>query len=277
MGQIALQQQLRTNSLFLGGKSTSELDIAILNHLGIGVFETFAIKQQSRGEVHVRELGRHYSRLVSGAEKLSLLTCPAFKEIVTTVLEACSLAFTGPEVFRGRVVVTKENWFFNLQSLENSELLSAPIRLKSVNFERNIPEIKSCSAIVSYLANSEAKRAGADEALLVDNMGIAREAAWANFFWIDRQGRIFTPASNILPGITRSLVIESARELANVEESDMPLSRIMNEADMAFITQSIRGVVPVSAIDARVLKGCDESPIVKAIVEKLDGISQKLT
>jgi branched-chain amino acid aminotransferase len=98
-------------------------------------------------------------------------------------------------------------------------------------------------------AQDDAIELGADDALLVSDDGIVLEAPTANIWW--RTGdRLFTPSleSPILAGVTRSLLLELSRE--PVEEGTYPLEHLF-AADEAFLTSSIREVMPVRAIDEK--------------------------
>jgi para-aminobenzoate synthetase/4-amino-4-deoxychorismate lyase len=85
--------------------------------------------------------------------------------------------------------------------------------------------------------------------LLVDGDEVL-EAAWANVFAV-RDGAVFTPPldGRILPGVTRATTIELARARAiEVVERTLTLEDL-GQADEIFLTNSIRGVEIVKAVD----------------------------
>ena len=110
---------------------------------------------------------------------------------------------------------------------------------------------KTTSYDVSFAARRAAENSGADDALLV-GAGYVLEAATANVWW--RRGEeLYTPEvrAGVLPGVTRGFVrsVEAAREGA------FELASLL-AADEAFLTSSIREVMPVVAIDgARIGNG----------------------
>jgi branched-chain amino acid aminotransferase len=57
-----------------------------------------------------------------------------------------------------------------------------------------------------------------------------------------------TPRHGILPGITRSIVIELAKEFYDVETRDVHRSELI-EFDEVFITASNKEVVPIVQVD----------------------------
>jgi branched-subunit amino acid aminotransferase/4-amino-4-deoxychorismate lyase len=103
---------------------------------------------------------------------------------------------------------------------------------------------KTTSYDVSFAARREAENAGADDALLI-GAGRVLEGATANVWW--RCGEVlFTPAvrPGVLPGVTRAFVLsaEPARE------GEFDIAELIG-ADEAFLTSSIREVMPVVAVD----------------------------
>ena len=117
------------------------------------------------------------------------------------------------------------------------------------------PHAKTANYLNSILALAEAMDAGADEALLLDMRGCVAECAYSNVFFMNH-GALLTPGvdAGILPGITRAAVLELARS-HDIAIREAPLEpAVALEADEAFITNSVRGVLPVYAIGTRKLR-----------------------
>lgn len=115
------------------------------------------------------------------------------------------------------------------------------------------PRAKSGDRRLAVLAESAAKAAGAYEALRVDPAGRVLEGASSTFFLV-RDGALVTPplAAGILAGITRGKVLELAAALGlPAREEAVPVEALAN-AEEAFITSTVRGIVPVSRIDVHV-------------------------
>ena len=74
------------------------------------------------------------------------------------------------------------------------------------------PQVKSLNYLTSVLASIEARRQGADEAVLLNAQGLIAECTADNLFLVSR-GRVLTPAvaSGALAGITRALVMRLLR------------------------------------------------------------------
>jgi branched-subunit amino acid aminotransferase/4-amino-4-deoxychorismate lyase len=128
------------------------------------------------------------------------------------------------------------------------QLRARGVRLAVVRSSRGaLARAKSTSYAENMIAQEGAIELGADDALLIGDEGIVLEAPTANIWW--RIGdRLFTPSLElpILAGVTRSLLLELARE--PVDEGTYPLEQLV-AADEVFLTSSIREVMPVRAVD----------------------------
>jgi D-alanine transaminase len=114
-------------------------------------------------------------------------------------------------------------------------------------------DIKSVALLPNVLAKQAARDAGAREAWLVDAAGCITEGASSNAWIVTRDGTLITHplGPDILPGITRSVVIEvtKAQGLA-FEERAFTVAEAY-AAREAFITSASQVVLPVVRIDGR--------------------------
>ncbi len=111
---------------------------------------------------------------------------------------------------------------------------------------------KTLSFIDAVLALEDARRRGAQEAILLDTRGRVSEASYSNIFMV-RGGVLTTPSleCGALPGITRAIVLELAGAVAEqVEEREIWPEELV-EADELFATSSLRQIVPLVRLDDR--------------------------
>jgi branched-chain amino acid aminotransferase len=114
------------------------------------------------------------------------------------------------------------------------------------------PAMKSCNLINNILAVREAQAKRAAEPLMLNERGDVAEGASANVFIVSK-GALVTPPlrDGILPGVTRALVLEQARALAiEVLEQSIRVPTLLG-ADEAFITSTLKEVMPVATVDGR--------------------------
>ncbi len=130
----------------------------------------------------------------------------------------------------------------------SSEAYRQGVHLVTSSVERHKPKAKTTDFIKPA---SEVRRLLPDDvedALIVTDAGRLLEGTSSNFFAV-KAGEIWTAEENVLPGITRSMVLEEAQKagypihLEPVTVDDIPL------LDEAFITSSSRGVLPVVKIN----------------------------
>jgi branched-chain amino acid aminotransferase len=104
------------------------------------------------------------------------------------------------------------------------------------------------------LASIEARRQGADEAVLLNGQGLIAECTADNLFLVSG-GRVLTPAvaSGALAGITRALVVRllTAQGIECAEAALTPADAWT--ADELFLTGTGAEIVPVCEIDGRPL------------------------
>jgi len=129
--------------------------------------------------------------------------------------------------------------------------------LASFPYQRQWPEVKFLNYVGAVIAHQTVvKKYKADEALFVspDEKNIVLEGTTFSFFAI-KKGVLLTHGldGKILPGITRKVVLELARqESMEVKEADFFLNELAG-MDEAFITSSTRNIVPVIRVDNMII------------------------
>jgi branched-chain amino acid aminotransferase len=133
-----------------------------------------------------------------------------------------------------------------LKPLDPAEYESG-VKLTTSRIPRLFPGAKSTNYIAGIRAIAAARKAGAAESLYVGRNNQILECVTSNFFGF-REGKMVTPESDILPGITRKVVLDLAADLFAVETREMDLDEL-TLLDEAFITSSTREVLPVVRVD----------------------------
>jgi len=130
------------------------------------------------------------------------------------------------------------------------------------------PAMKSCNLINNILAVREAQASKAAEPLMLNERGDVAEGASANVFIVSG-GALVTPPldAGILPGVTRALVLELARTL-EVEAREQPVPvRTLFAADEAFITSTLKEVMPIATVDGRPIGSGRPGPVTMRILD----------
>ena len=122
-------------------------------------------------------------------------------------------------------------------------------------------DIKAITLLANVLLRQDAIDAGAAEAILIRD-GKAQEGAASNVFIVSH-GAIVTPPKGrtILPGITRDLVLELAREAGQtVEERQFDVEELHNASEI-WMTSSIREILPVIELDGQPVSAGKPGPV----------------
>ena len=222
---------------------------------GRGVFETLAAY---RGRPFLA--GRHFARLREGATRLGLRVPDdgILHDALSLALEANGLAAAEPA--RLRITLSSpadgsESWWVEATP---PPVRPARARLVVVPWTRNAGSALAGCKTPNYGENhpalSYAAARGGDEALFANWGGELCEGAWSNVFLRTRSGWTTPPpATGCLPGVTRGLVLELAREIGlAVEERALCLGDLPG-VEAAFLTSSLRGIQPAESIDGRAL------------------------
>lgn len=212
---------------------------------------------------------QHWRRLDRGLGHLSIpppLTSCQLNDAVVALLDANQLldAVIRVEVTRGvgprgpgtsfdarpTVVITCSKCIPPAESMYQRGVGVVISRVRRVPDACVPSDVKTANYINHILARRDAEVAGDYESLMLDLRGNVAEGATSNVFFVS-QGVLYTPdlASDILPGLTRTLVVELAgAESVAVKETACTTSDIKT-ADEVFLTNSVIEVMPVRTVD----------------------------
>lgn len=256
------------NIVYLNGQfiEKNQAKISVLDRgflFADGVYEVIPIYQHKLFEVEA-----HLKRLANSCEGIDLV-CPLSQAAWLTIFE--QLLSTVPlgnyalylQVTRGAPEIREHIFpaepiqptvyvqlnplnglFCQQRKLGLSAITTEDLRWKRCN-------IKSIALLPNVLAREKAKKQGADEAILIRE-GFVTEASISNVF-IVKNNLVKTPPldNHILPGITRSVILKIANQLAlPYEEVPIPQEALF-EADEIWITSSSKEVAPVTLLDNR--------------------------
>jgi D-alanine transaminase len=112
-------------------------------------------------------------------------------------------------------------------------------------------DIKTISLLPNVMANQAAKAQGAFEALFIKD-GVLIEGSHSNLFGvIDGELRTYPACNYILAGITRTLVLEIAREIG-VPAREAPIYlEEMPHVEELFLSGTTTEVMPIATVDGR--------------------------
>jgi branched-chain amino acid aminotransferase len=216
-------------------------------------------------------LGRHLERLRRSAQRLTIALPPA-DDALARDLDALLQRAANSESYI-RIIVTRGvgDISYHFDRVAGPTLVMVvkplapipprhynegiPVILSSVrrNDPRALdPAIKCCNLVNNILAVQEAQAKGAFEPIMLNETGEVAETASANVFMV-KAGALLTPPleAGILPGVTRGVVLDLARGLSIAMREEPIAVKDLLTADEAFITSTLKEVMPIATIDGR--------------------------
>jgi branched-chain amino acid aminotransferase len=277
----------KSEYIWLNGKfvhweeaKTHVLDHAL--HYGTGVFEGIRAYETEDGNSAVFRLDAHVERLINSAGALQMTIPHSRKQINETIVETVRknrlkecyirpLAWCGYKELGLHAQGLPVNFMVAVW-IWGRYLGSEGVKTKISTWTRNSPNSFPNGAKIvgsyvnSVLAAQDARAAGYDEAILLDYRGLISEGPGENLF-IVKNGKLVTPPlhASVLPGITRSTIMDLAHDLGlEFEETDITRNTLY-KADEAFFTGTAAEVTPIYEVDDRKIGSGKTGPITKKI------------
>jgi len=265
-------------------------------HYGTGVFEGIRCYDTPKGPAVFR-LRDHLKRLENSAKVLYMELPYTAEEIRTATHELIAVnglptCYVRPMAFYGYgelavgttgnpvdVVIISFPWGAYL----GEEGQRTGITTKISSWERIGPNVIPHAAkatgvyLNSMLATTEVRRAGYDEAIMLNHDGYIADGPGENIFVV-KNGRLLTPplAMSILPGITRDTVIQIAQDLGHPVEETLLVRTDLYLADEVFMVGTAAEVTPVRAVDDREIGlGPVTLELQKAYLDTVNGRSER--
>ena len=256
-------------------------------HYGSGVFEGIRAYPTTNG-VAVFRLGDHIRRLFATAKVFMIdvpWTVDQIIEATRSVVKVNGLengCYLRPLVYLGYgemglnplpspVNVSIAAWPWG--SYLGDDGVANGVSVKISSWRRHDPNAVPTAAkgtgmyVNSSLAKVEALKGGYDEAILLAPNGTVSECTGENIF-IVRDGVLVTPPSSdagALAGITQHSIETIARDLGYEVQHEAIIRTDLYLADEAFMTGTAAEVVPIRAVDDRVVGAGKPGPITKDI------------
>jgi branched-subunit amino acid aminotransferase/4-amino-4-deoxychorismate lyase len=194
--------------------------------------------------------------IVSTLEKNNAEKEFAVRTVVTGGVSA-SLAPTSPTL----MVILDDILIFPKSMYENG------IKVATINHKRYNPGSKTTHYVEAIRRWQEMQEEGIGEILYTSD-GSILEGTFSNFFCVVGN-KLVTAKNNILPGVTRRVVIEKLKHGIPVKVRNLKLHEL-DSATEAFISVSGKGIVPVVVVDDKMIGDGRVGPVTKAVMNKFN-------
>ncbi|MDP6705859.1 MAG: aminotransferase class IV [Alphaproteobacteria bacterium] len=281
---MSVQEQPTTETDFSGGAGwadghylpVAEIAVPILDHGFLKCDACYDTPHVWRGLFF--RLDDHLDRFEASCRGLGLdpgLSREAIREIMLTCAK-----MTGQRELMVQIVCTRglpdpaaprdprrnRNRFFcftrKLDEISSDDAGGAHIHISDVPRippESVDPRLKNFHRGDMTRALMAAHDAGADTTVLVDQAGNITEGPGFNVFAV-KEGRLTTPETGTLEGVTRLSVLELAQELGLPAAEGTVTPDDLREADEVFLTSTAGGVMAATRVDDRILSNGAPGP-----------------
>lgn len=234
---------------------------------GVGVFESICTFRR-----RPLMLTPHLERLVRSAAASFIrvpLPVTAMKDIVyegiAKLQDECLVRpyITGGDIFLdGQFPSPRFFTLFEKVQKPAPEVYDKGIMLLPVDEERHNPNVKSTNYMLSYTKYAKCKEAFE---ILYAPGGEITEAGHSTFFLYIAGTLVTAPLSRVLKGTTRAIVLQLAEEKGMKVEQRCPLLSELPRAQEAFITGSMKEIVPVVRVGQQVIGSGTPGPVTKML------------
>ncbi|KEO74420.1 aminotransferase class IV [Anditalea andensis] len=145
--------------------------------------------------------------------------------------------------------------------LPGEEKFRNGVKLITEEYVRPLPTIKTTNYSQAVFSSITWKEKNAEDVLYF-HKGLISESSRSNIF-IVQKGRLATPQSNILNGITRKNVLKLVPE---TEVRDITLEEVIS-ADEVFMTSTTKRLLPVTQIDDHIIGNGKPGPLTLSVLE----------
>ncbi|MCC7528224.1 MAG: aminotransferase class IV [Candidatus Melainabacteria bacterium] len=144
------------------------------------------------------------------------------------------------------------------------------VTLKDIRWSRN--DIKATSMVANCLAAQHAASNGCLESILIKD-GFITEGSHTSVFAVKDNKLVVSPSSpNVLPGITKLLVIELAKQAGVQIVEDAVCQSAIFDMDEVFLSATPEEVLPVVTIDGRSIGRGNPGPITKRLIQAYENL-----
>ena len=142
--------------------------------------------------------------------------------------------------------------------LTNGHRRQTPVPVKSLDYK------------IFRESLQKARAAGFDEALLVNRKGELVEGSRTNIFLV-KDNCLLTPpvTSGCLPGVMRQTVLDGARRLKIRCAPQILRAQDLFEADEAFLTNALIGIMPLASVNRRAIGTGKPGPVTRRLRKQL--------
>jgi branched-subunit amino acid aminotransferase/4-amino-4-deoxychorismate lyase len=172
------------------------------------------------------------------------------------------------------MTTTEPNFFVLVEKLPEYPpgIWEAGVKLITSDYMRDMPAVKSTSYLNAIKLMPLVEQHGAHDMLYCHDGQVLELTRYS--FFLFRENTLVTPRDNILPGITRKVILQLCRDQFPVEERAVAVGELA-EATEAFLCGTTKGVLPVVQVDDTVIGDGTPGANTNRVMELFAAYTQK--
>lgn len=286
------EKKMPKNMIYWNGSLYQEEDTPNLIEdrgllFGDGIFESMRAIQG-----HILGLSDHLDRLFLGLKTLKI-NGPWNSENLESIVKNTIQKSSFKDCYI-RINITRGRWFGEIMPNSSSQpnliiicrkfiphaKLKNGIKTMTLITRRNetspLCRIKTLNYLENILGKIQAREQGFEDGVFLNTKGRLTEATSSNIFLIQKGGLITPPTEDgALPGIIRKWVLEKVSSLGLSLKIRSIAPDEIHEAQEAFLTNSVLGIVPWICSDRKKIGNGRPGPITKRIQKAFTEDTQK--
>lgn len=192
----------------------------------------------------------HYKRLKNSCTLVKgnlYIKEDELKNLILKLINANNKAIGNIKIIYG--IKNKEiRIFFIKHSYPTKEMYDEGVNTILYFGERNNPNAKIVNSEFRNKVNKKLKEKKAFEAILIDHNNLITEGSKSNIFLIKKDSIITSKVEKVLPGVTRTEIINMARkDKMNVIEKNVDVNTL-KDYDAMFITGTSPDILPIRSV-----------------------------
>lgn len=231
----------------------------------------------------------HLKRLARSMRELSFpdISMSIIEQAIVDLFEASQLSRAGIYIQVSRGVAPREHSYSNQMPLQtvmtvkpfpeiHPQIEHGTSAITVEDFRWGRCDIKTVQLLPNTLSKQKAVDSGAGDAIFVSQDGVVREATSTNVFIIKDNKAVTHPLNNnILPGITRQVILEICREKNIPYEERFFKTDALYSADEVFLTGTLTEVLPIISINEKTIADGKPGPLAKALFKEIRMLAYK--
>ncbi len=261
------------NSEFLPAGKTFIHVSDLATQRGYGIFDFFKVMNG-----RLLFLEDYFDRFYRSAEIMRLPISLSREELKKVILELvqkngmndCGIKMIltggyspdGYEIASPNLIITQ-----HALTMPDAPVLNKGIKIITHEYVRDIPHVKTINYITGIWLQKRIKDEHAADVLYHMN-GFVSEFPRCNLFIVQEDGRVITPATRVLHGITRKNILNLNGRNFSIQEGDVSLQDVFTAKEV-FLTSTTKRIIPIVQIEDKIISDGKPGKISMQILEAL--------